>query len=352
MASDDKKTQRVAKIDVPKMETVAQLAGVSMMTVSRVLNGKSNVHPETRKKVEETIRRVGYTPNFSARSLASAEAPYLGLAYLNPSSGYLGQFLIGVLAAARTTGLHVILEAFSEDPADWARELAAYCHESRIRGLILPPPLCDDPAVLAAAREIDLPTVRVSPSRHDEQFVSVRIDEYRAAFEMTELLLANGHRAIGFLKGASNQEAATQRFDGFVDAMRQAGYPVNEAWVGDGEFAPGPALEAGRRILGEKDRPTAIFASNDDMAAGVYTAAHQLGLGVPDDLSVVGFDDQPIAVSLWPALTTVHQPIADMAGRAVELLASPPKLTGEKARPDHIFPFKIIERQSVSRRGS
>lgn len=332
--------------NLPKMETVAEAAGVSMMTVSRVLNGKTNVHPETRKKVEDTMRKIGYTPNFSARSLASSKIPFVGLAYLNPSSGYLGQFLIGALSEARHEGMHVILEACSEEASDWAEELVAFCKQSQLRGLVLPPPLCDNPDVLNAASKLNLPSVRVSPSRHNEGFVSIRIDEYRAAFEMTRKLIEMGHKDIGFLKGPQNQDGAMQRYAGFEDAMRQTGITINERWIETGDFAPGPALKAGRKILSKKARPTAIFASNDDMAAGLYTAAHQAGLSIPEDISIVGFDDQPIAQSLWPSLTTVHQPIIDMAARAVSVIAAKNE-TSSQAR-DIIYPFEIVMRDSLA----
>ena len=323
------------------MEAVAKLAGVSMMTVSRVLNGQSNVRSETRKRVEEAVRSIGYTPNLSARSLASSRSQFIGLAYLNPSSGYLGQFLIGALASARKAGLHLILESCSTVSGDWSEELISFCKQSQLRGLILPPPLCDDHYVLEAASKIGLPTVRVSPSNHVSGFISIRIDEYLASLTITNLLIENGHSRIGFLKGASNQEATVQRYSGFADAMQQAGLEIVDDWVKDGEFQLDKALAAGKQMLSSKHRPTAIFASNDDMAAGVYAAAHQLGLNIPDDLSVVGFDDQPIAKSLWPALTTVHQPIVEMAARAVDLLSG-----ADGGDDDQIFQFEIVRRES------
>lgn len=346
-ASKDTRSMQSARgNNLPKMETVAEVAGVSMMTVSRVLNGKTNVHPETRKKVEDTMRKIGYTPNFSARSLASSKIPFVGLAYLNPSSGYLGQFLIGALSEARQEGMHVILEACSEDASDWAEELVAFCKQSQLRGLVLPPPLCDDPDVLEAATQLNLPCVRVSPSRHNESFISIRIDEYRAAFEMTRKLIDMGHKHIGFLKGPENQDGAMQRFAGFVDAMHESGLAVDERWVGTGDFVPGLARSAGKKILSRKVRPTAIFASNDDMAAGLYTAAHEAGLSIPKDISIVGFDDQPIAQSLWPSLTTVHQPIIDMAARAVSVIAA--NTTTTQQSRDIIFPFEIVMRDSLA----
>ena len=314
-----------------------------MMTVSRVLNGQSNVRSETRKRVEEAVKSIGYTPNLSARSLASSRSHFIGLAYLNPSSGYLGQFLIGALSSARKVGLHLILESCSPESGDWSEELESFCKQSQLRGLILPPPLCDDPGVLNTARAIGLPTVRVSPSNHVPGFISIRIDEYLASLTMTKLLIENGHNRIGFLKGASNQEATIQRYSGFADALKQAGLDIVDDWVKDGDFQLDKALAVGKQMLSGDRRPTAIFASNDDMAAGLYAAAHQLGLHIPDDLSVVGFDDQPIAKSLWPALTTVHQPIVEMAAKAVDLLSV---AAGSDTDEDQIFQFQVVLRDS------
>ncbi|MEL7197760.1 MAG: LacI family DNA-binding transcriptional regulator [Pseudomonadota bacterium] len=329
------------------METVAQMANVSMMTVSRVLNGKSNVHPKTRKRVEDTMRKIGYMPNSSARSLASSKNPFIGLPYLNPSSGYLGQLLIGALSETRKKGMHVLLEACSENPSDWAEELVAFCNQSQLSGLLLPPPLCDDPAVLEAVSQLNLRSVRVSPSRHEVRFTSVRIDEFQAAYEMTCTLIANGHSDIGFLKGPENQDGAIQRYAGFEKAMTEAGLAINHRWIKSGDFSPGPAREVGKGILSLVSRPTAIFASNDDMAAGLYTAALETGLSIPQDLSIVGFDDQPIAISLWPSLTTVNQPIIDMAAKAVSIIAAQ---SANSPQPrDIIFPFEILMRDSLAK---
>ncbi len=336
--------------NLPKMETVAEVAGVSMMTVSRVLNGKANVHPNTRKKVEDTIREIGYTPNISARSLASAEAPFVGLAYLNPSGGYLGEFLLGALSSARRTGLHVIVESCSIDPKDWADEVLVFARQPQMRGLILPPPFCEDPRVLEAARDLDIPCVRVSNSQYIPGYPSIRIDEYQAAFEMTQHLIKHGHQHIGFVKGPENQEAARQRHAGFVDAMHESGLGIQEAWVGSGDYAAGPALEFAKKILSRKNRPTAIFASNDDMAIGVYTAAHHAGLRIPDDISIVGFDNQPIAAALWPGLTTVHQPISEMAEKAVAIVANHSRSNprGQSAGRDIILPYQVVTRGSLT----
>lgn len=331
------------------MESVAKLAGVSTMTVSRVLSGKGYVGQATRQKVEDAVSLTGYVPNISARSLASAEAPFVGLAYLNPSGGYLGEFLLGALSAARRTGLHVIVEACSTKAQDWSDEVLAFARQPQLRGLILPPPFCEHAQVLETAGELEIPCVRVSPSQHVPGFPSIRIDEYQAALEMTLKLIEQGHKNIGFVKGPDNQEAARQRFAGFIDAMRESGLSVQERWIGSGDYSVGPALKFAQRILARKSRPSAIFASNDDMATGVYTAAHQAGLSIPEDISIVGFDNQPIARSLWPGLTTVHQPIAEMAEKAVSIVANHSRTTPVSAATarDIILPYEIIARGSL-----
>lgn len=332
------------------MESVAQLANVSTMTVSRVLSGKGYVSKATRQKVEDAVSKLGYVPNILARSLASAEAPFVGLAYLNPSGGYLGEFLLGALSSARRTGLHVIVESCSTDPKHWAGEVLAFARQPQMRGLILPPPFCEDSSVLEAINDLEIPCVRVSHSKYVQGYPSIRIDEYQAALEMTQQLIKHGHQHIAFIKGPENQEAARQRFAGFVDGMHEAGLGLQDRWVGSGDYSAGPALEFAQKILARKNRPTAIFASNDDMATGVYTAAHHAGLRIPDDISIVGFDNQPIASALWPGLTTVHQPISEMAEKAVAIVAnhsrSGPK--GQSAGRDVILPYQIITRGSLA----
>ena len=215
-------------------------------------------------------------------------------------------------------------------------------------GLILPPPLCESPDLLRAAREAGLVTVLVAPGLPNDALASVRIDNQTAAFELTSSLLKLEHRQLGFIGGPPDQSVSGQRYAGFLAAIGVAGVAASEVGVEPGLFTYRSGLEAAERLLQRESRPTAIFAANDDMAAAALVAAHRAGLGVPQDLSIVGFDDTPIASSVWPALTTVRQPIAAMARAALEMvlaqLRRPARLEGELR--DRLHAHRLIVRES------
>lgn len=302
------------------IEDVARAAGVSAMTVSRVINQGRNVRESTRSAVLEAIERLNYSPNTAARSLAAGEAAHIGLLYANPSAAYLSQFLIGALHAARSAGVHLVIESCESEDADEQAEVTRRFATSDVEGVVLPPPLSESQPILAELSSMQIPVVTVAMGAPNDQSLNVRIDDYAAALEMTRYLLELGHRELGFIKGHPNHVASHDRFRGFCDALTEAGLDPNDAAVEQGYFSYRSGLIAGDRILSRPQPPTAIFASNDDMAAATISVAHRRGLDVPRDLSIVGFDDTALATSVWPELTTVKQPISAMAEAALELL--------------------------------
>lgn len=302
------------------IEDVAREVGVSAMTVSRVINKGANVRESTRAAVLEAIERLNYSPNTAARSLAAGHATHIGLLYANPSAGYLSQFLIGALHAARSAGVHLVIESCESEDADEQAEVTRRFATSDVEGVILPPPLSEAQPIMVELEAMEIPVVTIARGAARDEGLNVRIDDHAAAMEMTRYLLDLGHRNIGFVKGHPNIIASHDRFRGFCDALTEAGLDCNTAPVEQGYFSYRSGLTAGERLLSRDDRPTAIFASNDDMAAAAVSVAHRLGLAVPDDLSIVGFDDTALATSVWPELTTVKQPIAAMAEAALELL--------------------------------
>lgn len=304
------------------IDDVARAAGVSAMTVSRVINGGKNVRDTTRTAVLDAVRKLNYSPNSAARSLAAGEATHVGLLYANPSAAYLSQFLIGALEAARLAGSHLIVEACESERADEQAEATRRFATTNVEGVILPPPLSESHAVLSelAAAEIPVVTVAMGFARDDN--LNVRIDDFGAACEITRHVLELGHRHIGFIKGHPNHIASHERERGFLSALGEYGIDGSQAPVEQGYFTFRSGLIATERLLSRPIPPTAIFASNDDMAAAVVSVAHRHGLAVPGDLSVVGFDDTPIATTIWPELTTIKQPIAAMADAALNLLLS------------------------------
>ncbi|HTX23335.1 MAG TPA: LacI family DNA-binding transcriptional regulator [Steroidobacteraceae bacterium] len=332
--------------DAVTMHEVAKHAGVSPMTVSRALSGDAHVEESTRRRVEAAVKELGYFPNVAARNLARASALHLGLLYNNPSAAYLNELLVGVLEQSSRAGCQIVLEK-----CGLRNERAAIDRLVRdgVGGIILPPPLSDSNAALEAVRAAKVPFIAVATGRPEEVGITVRIDDLEAAMAMTRYLLGLGHRDIGFIVGAPNQTVSAQRQSGFERALHDAGLAPHAEWVKPGSFSYRSGLAAAEQILSQAHRPTAIFASNDDMAAAAIAVAHRMRLDVPRDLTIVGFDDTTLAATIWPALTTVRQPIAAMARKAVELLLEEIRLRrqGRTLAPlQHFMKFTLVKRES------
>jgi LacI family transcriptional regulator len=310
---------------VATIKDVARRAGVSPMTVSRVVNGSDYVSDKTRQTVLRAVRDLGYSPNLAARNLASERGERLGLLYGNPSSAYLSEFLVGALDAATRHGVQLVLEKCEPTPVA-SRRAVRRLLSGAVVGVVLPPPLCEAPAVRAELNAARLPVVTVAAGRPAADTLCVRIDDYSAAREMTRYLLGLGHERLAFIKGHPNQSASEERWLGFTAALEEAARGKRGArpppQMEQGFFSFRSGLDAARKLLAADPAPTAVFASNDDMAAAVIAEAHRRGLEVPRDLTVVGFDDTLIASTIWPELTTIQQPIARMAAEAIDMLVA------------------------------
>jgi LacI family transcriptional regulator len=334
---------------------VARKAGVSPMTVSRVVNGERNVRETTREAVLAAVKDLRYSPNPAARSLAGAQSARIGLLYSNPSAAYLSEFLLGALDESSRKSAQLMLEKCEVSSAAGERAAVRRLIEGGVTGVILPPPVCESHVILAELKKADVPTVAVATGRFRADASCVRIDDFKAAYEMTRYLLGLGHRRIGFIKGHPNQTASGQRWLGFETALREADSKVEPPTVEQGFFTYRSGLDAAEKLLAVQPRPTAIFASNDDMAAAVISVAHRRGLEVPRDLSVVGFDDTTTATTVWPELTTIRQPIAEMAEAALDLLIRKIKKRrdGESiASIDRLVPHELVVRQSAAAPGA
>lgn len=331
----------------PTISDVARVARCSPMTVSRVINGESSVREETREAVLAAIAQLNYSPNKAARSLAGAAEIRIALLYANPSASYLSEFLMGSLDQASRSDVHLQVERceFGADEERVVRRLV----DSGIDGFVLPSPLCDEQPLLDLLRKLKARAVLVGPGRAEPHHSAVMIDEYQAAYDMTQHIISLGHKRIGFIIGNPHQTASGQRLAGYLDAMAAAKLEVPTGMVVQGQFTYRSGIEAATRLLEQKDQPTAIFASNDDMAAATVAVAQRRHLDVPADLSVCGFDDTAIASTIWPELTTIRQPIQDMSRRALELLAT--ELRAERAgkpnKPSHVtLDYTLVRRQS------
>jgi LacI family transcriptional regulator len=338
-----------AQVGTVTIADVARESGFSPMTVSRVINGEVNVRDATRKAIQTVIERLNYSPNLAARTLAGAEQIRIGLLYSNPSAAYLSEFLVGSLEQARLSHVQLVVEKCEPDQHEG--EVAAEMIASGLHGLILPPPLCDSPLIHDVVRQAGALAVAVASGRPPEGLSVVRIDDFAAAAAMTRHIVGLGHRRIGFIEGNPNQTASGQRLEGYRSALDEAGIVPDPALIAAGLFTYRSGLEAAEKLLDLPSRPTAIFASNDDMAAATVAVAHRRHLDVPGDLTVCGFDDTDFARSIWPELSTIHQPIADMSRAALELLVNSIKArrSGKDAPyREALFDFTLVQRDSES----
>jgi LacI family transcriptional regulator len=335
----------------PTITDVAGLAGVSIKTVSRVINDERYVSLETKERVQKAVAELGFQPNLSARSLAGDRSYLIGHLYGDPSGTYTMEVQTGLLNRCREHGYHLLIEGIDYSSADVELRASALVKQLRLDGVVLTAPVTDNPIVLRALESAAIPYVRITPAQETESSPSVRIDERQAAIKLTQHLLSLGHRRIGFIKGSANHAATELRFSGFCAVLSEAGISLEPGLIEKGRFTFSSAVPCARRLLMRDDRPTAIFASNDEMAAAVIAVAHELGISPPDDLSVVGFDDTPIAQMLWPALTTVRHPVQEMGEAAADMLFSMFAQKGQAARPGsvlhRVLPYEIIIRQST-----
>lgn len=303
-----------------RIEDVAAAAGVSMKTVSRVLNDEPNVREETRSKVQAAVERLQYKPNPSARSLAGQRAYVVALIYDNPSSNYLMEVQGGVLDACRASHYNLVLGPVLYDHPDCIAHITDLIQHSRSDGVVLTPPLTDDVRLLAHLDALEVPFASISP-REPRGRVGVTLDEPGAVQELIGHLVALGHRRIGHIKGHPDHGASEWRHAGYRAALEQAGLAYDPDLVVAGEFSYDSGVQGAEQLLDLRNPPTAIFAANDDTAAGVIRAAGKRHLVVPDDLSVCGFDDTPISRQIFPQVTTVRQPTREMGRLAtLELL--------------------------------
>lgn len=301
--------------------TIAREAGVSVPTVSRVVNGRSDVAPETRDRIEELLRRYGYQRR---RARGRAEPTLVDLVFNDLDSPWAVEIIRGVEDVAHAACVGTVVSAIhrrSSSAQQWLRNLRTRASD----GVLLVTSALEPP-LHAELRRLDVPTVVVDPAGVPPlDAPTIGATNWTGGLDATEHLTGWGHRRIGFVAGPPHLRCSRARLDGYRAALEAAGIPFDENLVVPGDFYHRSGFAGGTALLDSADPPTAIFAASDQMASGVYEAVRQKGLRVPDDVSVVGFDDLPEARWCSPPLTTVRQPLADMgalAARTVLRLAA------------------------------
>ena len=326
---------------------VAKLAGVSVKTVSRVMNDYEHISSRTREKVERAMSELSYAPSSIARQMRLGDSLSIGMLYGDPGSGYQSRLNHAVLKACSDARRYLAVEFFDEKNPDWRGQVAAFLDRTKVNNMILVPPMCDSSDLHDLMRERQVNYALISPSRPVTGVVSVTMDDRLAAREITNHLIDFKHKKIGHIAGHPDHVATLLRRQGFEEAMMRAGLGGSENMVvASGRFRFRVAMECAEDMLKSKDRPTAIFAANDEMASAVVMVANRLGLRVPEDLSVAGFDDTPIARTIWPDLTTISQPFGEIAEAAVRAIAAAPR-GGTDVSETKILPHSLIIRAST-----
>lgn len=327
----------------PTIKEVSRIAGVSFKTVSRVLNNEKHVSEATRQRVEAAVAQLNFRPSHAARTLAGRKSFQVALLYDNPSPYYVYHVQAGAQVACVRHGYRLLHLPCDLKAKDFVASVMALVDEAHLDGLIISPPVTDRLDLLDALDARNIPYARIAPGERREAGLSASMDDVAAARELTDYLLGEGHRRIAFIRGPENHISSSDRFAGYRAALEEAGVPFDAALVAMGSYDFDSGFEAAKKLFDLPDRPTAIFAGNDEMAAGALAAAHGAGIEVPGQLSIAGFDDTDLARAVWPTLTTVHQPVAELATAASDLLL------GDQKERHKLLKHELKTRDSTGR---
>lgn len=330
------------------IRAVAQRAGVSAMTVSNVLNGAGRASAATVATVQAAIAELGYVPNLAARRLAKSRATTVGLLYSDRRTPFLDAVLVGALRATNAHGLQLILRDGDGASRDEAERMAQEIVRSGADALLLIPPFAEQLSGSGVLSTLGVPLAAIATGTAMPEITTVRIDNRGAMQSITQQVIASGHRRIAYVAGPDHYSVVAARLEGFQAALGAAGLPEEaDLVIRHGEFDYDSGRVAAKVLLSRQNPPTAIICSSDDLAAGVVAQANHMGLQLPADLTVTGFDDTILASRIWPPLTVVQQPVEDMAYRAAQcLIAALGKAEADVS--DEVFDHVIVQRESVA----
>jgi LacI family transcriptional regulator len=313
----------------PTINDVARLAGVSKKTVSRVINQSPFVKNVTREKINAIIAEIGFSPDPQARGLAFRRSFLIGLVYDNPNPQYVVNMQLGMLDAMRGSGYELVVHPCNRGNPTFLADFRRFIERQKLSGVVLTPSVSEDDRVKAVLDEVGCGYIRIASVPVDKPaHIIVSNDRFggrAAARHLAEL----GHTHIGFISGPASFRSSHERRGGFEEELKERGLELQSDYIMQGAYTFETGLSCAAELLKRTPRPTAIFAANDEMAAGVLHAIRRASLRCPEDVSVVGFDDFQIASSVWPPLTTVRTPTREIGRMAAE------KLIGLDAAQDH-----------------
>lgn len=312
---------------------VAKHAGVSKRTVSRVINRSPLVGESTRERVEKIIAELNFTPDKQARGLASSRSYLLGVIYEHFDSLSIEQVQRGALSVCAELGYELVVHPCKSAEAGFVEKCIASISKSKLDGVIILPPISENKELAAALREINCSYERIASVDFDDNDNLVVSDERMAMKEMAEHFISLGHKEIAFISGPLKYRSSMERMDGFLTELKNADVEIPKIRIKEGQNSYQSGIECARKLLSSGHKPTAILANNDEMALGVIRVAHDLGIKIPEELSVAGFDDNILASRIIPSLTTIHRPIDNMAALATQKLIN-------KTQSVHSLPLK------------
>ena len=302
---------------------IARLSGVSKRTVSRVINNSPKVRKATREMVQSVIDDLSFRPNAQARGLAARRSYLLGMIYDNPDALFIDEVQRGVLSVCRELGYELVVHPCDSHSDTLVIEAIGFVNRSNLDGVIVLPPVAEDNDLAGALGRAQVPYVRLASVALDTADRVVVANERSAVAAMAEYLVNLGHRRIGYITGPEGRKSTRERLEGFCDVLEKHGCAPREEMIARGAYTFESGIACARTLLEKTAPPTAIFASNDEMAVGVMYTAQEMGMNVPRDLSVAGFDDSALATRIRPSLTTIRRPVREMARLATtKLIAS------------------------------
>lgn len=318
-------------------------AGVSTKTVSRVFNDQPNVSDDVKRRVRAAALELDYHPNVLAQALVRRRSHLIGLVYENPSPSYVVELQRGVLDRLRDERYRLVVIPVTS-VADREYEIVGLLRSAALDGVVLAPPASDNLRILADLTSAGIRFGRIAPTHSLDAGPSNSVDDITASREMAEHLIGLGHRKIAIIRGDPTHSSSMARMRGYGEAFAAADIPMPPERIEHGMFTRESGYEAAQRIFDRGWGPTAILAQNDDMAVGALMAARERGLEVPDDLSIVGFDDSEVSRITWPTITTIRQPVFEMAVSAADMVIA--QLEGVEVEMRRNHPHQLLVRRS------
>lgn len=301
---------------------IARLAGVSKKTVSRVINHSGLVRPETRDRILKIVAQHDYRPDPQARALALRRSHLIAFISNQPNPQYIVSMQSGILKALAGTPYEVVIRPCDRSSPTIYDDIEELVTHQKLFGVILTPSISEDDELIGRLRQIKCPYVRIAAVSLDSPEHMIETHDYVGAAEAARHIANLGHTRIAHIRGLETFLSAKERLRGFRVGLAEFGLSIEDRYLLTGGYTFESGVECGKRLLELDEPPTAVFCGNDEMAFGVYKAARDAGVRIPDDLSVIGFDDSPIAERIWPAMTSVRLPIEHMGRLAAQLLVS------------------------------